>query len=355
MRIVHIVEASATGTLAMAALCCNALVRRGHEVHFIYSVRDETPSDIKEMFESGVTFHLVGMGGRDFPLSVIKLSSVLRKINPDVVHLHSSFAGFVGRLAGFFCRRPRYFYSPHCISFMRNDIGWFKRLAFILFERLAALKKSIYLACSNSELQAVRDALPNTDVVVLENAVDLKKIRQSDNTSVRSVDRVRVITVGGIRPQKGFVEFAEIAAHFRDLPFDFIWIGDGDDSGKLLLTEAGVDVKGWLPGPEVFDWLASSDLYLSTALWEGMPVTLIESMAAGVPVVARNCAGNNDLIQDGKTGILFSETEQAVSAISDFLSKPEMFSSFSREAGDIVFERFSVGRFESELISIYGL
>jgi len=339
----------------MAALSCNLLARRGYEVHFVYSIRDDTPVDIRQRFEPDVVFHVVSMGLLSFPRSVFRLATLTKSIDPDFVHLHSSFAGFLGRLVGLFFRKPRFFYSPHCIAFMRKDIGAFKRWVFVALERIAGLRKSTYLACSVSEADAIRAALPGAVVTVLENAVDLNEFANAKLREVEDRDRLRVVSVGGIRRQKGFAEFAEIAARLRDFPCDFVWIGDGGAEFKSELIAAGVHVMGWLAKREVVEHLVSSDLYLSTALWEGMPVSLIEAMAANVPIVARDCAGNTDVIENGKTGVLFSNTDQAVEAVRRRLFEPEVFVSFAAEASKAVVERFSVRRFEDALLSIYEI
>jgi glycosyltransferase involved in cell wall biosynthesis len=78
-------------------------------------------------------------------------------------------------------------------------------------------------------------------------------------------------------------------------------------------------------------------------------------MAANLPVVARDCSGNIDLIDNGKNGILFSSTNEAFRAVNEFLSKPEVFQDLALTAKKAIPERFSTGRFEKELISLYEI
>jgi glycosyltransferase involved in cell wall biosynthesis len=355
MRIVNIAESSATGTLAIAEICCNTMARKGHEVHFVYSMRSETPKDIEKRFEKGVGIHTVGMGFKDFPWSFIRLFSVVKDLEPDVVHLHSSFAGLVGRFVGLLDIRSRYYYSPHCISFMRKDIGVIKNRVFVLLERIANIKKATYLACSNSEALAIKQTLNVKDVFVLENAIDLSEFSKTAVRKKGKKEKYSIVTVGQIRPQKGPEEFAEIAKQFKFHNCEFLWIGDGDEQSRADLVASGVDVLGWLPKHEVIRILESSDLYISTARWEGMPVSIIEAMAANLPVVARDCSGNIDLIDNGKNGILFSSTNEAFRAVNEFLSKPEVFQDLALTAKKAIPERFSTGRFEKELISLYEI
>jgi glycosyltransferase involved in cell wall biosynthesis len=351
--IVHIVEACATGTLSMVALVANLQVKKGYNVTIVYSERSETPKNLREIFDSRIDLHSLNMGPRSFPLSVVKLRAILKLLQPEIVHCHSSFAGFVGRLASI-GKKHDVFYSPHCIAFMRQDIGWFKRQIFRVFESVASVCSATYVACSQSEQQEINKALPFANVKLLENAVDLTDFTQSKvHAENLGNERIKVITVGGIRPQKGPTEYAQIANKFKQKNVEFIWIGDGDIEYKQVLLDAGVTITGWMSREEVIAELYKADVYISTALWEGMPVSIIEACAANLPVIARNCAGNKDIISSGNNGYLFDETKQCIDLLDNYLAEPSSFEELARQAHDQVFTRFSVERFAEELDEIY--
>lgn len=350
MKICHVIESAATGTLSVAQMAAN--VQSENEiVTLVYSKRNDTPENINELFENGVRTFEVEMSLSNFPFSVFKLRSILLKEKPDVTHCHSSFAGLVGRFASLGLK-TKVFYSPHCISFMRVDIGNIKKSLFKFFEFIGCIKKSTYIACSDSEKKAIESTLPFVSVKLLENAVNLKDFSSLKNK--RDNQLKRIITVGGIRKQKGFTEFANIAHEFQDANVEFIWIGDGDNIAKQQLIDAGVIVSGWKSREEVIQELYSADLYLSTALWEGMPVSLIEACAANLPIVARSCAGNVDVVEHKKTGHLFDNTTEATELIEQFLQDPAPYKQYADSAYNSVFERFSVERFSKELIEIYN-
>ena len=114
----------------------------------------------------------------------------------------------------------------------------------------------------------------------------------------------------GIRAQKDPENFAEIAKEIikKDSTISFTWIGDGDDELKNLI-DAGVEVTGWIDANYVKDKLLNSSIYLSTAKWEGMPISILEALACGLPTIAYNCPGNADIIQDRDIGYLFNSKE----------------------------------------------
>jgi glycosyltransferase involved in cell wall biosynthesis len=351
-KIVHLIESTATGTLSIAQMAANAQ-GNSSDVTVIFSRRPDTPKDIERLFTNNVSLIEEDLQANNFPFSVFALRRHLKTIKPDIMHCHSSFAGFVGRLAALGLK-TKVLYSPHCISFMRKDISKSKSFLFKLFELFASIKPCTYVACSESERQAVKSSLPFAKVVLLENAVDLTDFKQA-KVCVESSEnkKIKVITVGGIRPQKGPAEYAQLANEFRQKNIEFIWIGDGDIEQKQALLDAGVKVTGWMTREEVIAELYKADVYISTALWEGMPVSIIEACAANLPVIARNCSGNKDIIYSGNNGHLFDDTKQCIDLLDNYLAEPAEFEVLARHAHDQVFTRFSVERFAEELDKIY--
>ena len=354
MKILHIVESTATGTLAILQLAVNHQIKK-HDVTVIFSRRIDTPENIEDLFDGDV--HLIEMnlvaGLSLWP--IIYLRRKIIEISPAIIHCHSSVAGFMGRLASVGLEN-KVFYSPHCISFMREDLGFIKRNCLVLLEFIACVKPSVYIACSNSEKLAINRALPFKSAILLENAVDLDEFKGrlflNNKDNLKSV--VRVVTVGGIRPQKGPEEYAYISSELKNKNIEFIWIGDGPIEYKKPLLDAGVVVTGWLSRPEVIKKLHTSDIYLSTSLWEGLPVAVIEACAAKIPVILRDCAGNKDIVFNGKNGYLFVESSRCIDLLNKYLNNRNHFERLADAANEQVFDRFSSDRFTNKLLEIYN-
>lgn len=353
LRITHIIEATATGTLSMCELLANSQSESGHTVEVIYSLRKESPSSINSFFSTRVTTtNLQMLSLMEKFAAMIRLRNHLQRNRPNIIFLHSSFAGFLGRVSTLlFPSKIRVFYLPHCISYMRRDIGAFRRAAFISFEWLGAINPATYVACSESERSAIRSAVPFRSCVLVENAVRPPKL----STATRFPRRI--ITVGQIRPQKNPAQFRDIAiAVKRQFPdAEFIWIGDGDLAMREQLESADVFVTGWLPKDAVLEALASSGIYLSTSQWEGMPVALIEAMYSKVPVVASKCAGNVDVVSHTNTGLLFTSTTEATTLIGRILRGEIDASSMSERALCVAKQRFSIERYLEQMNTLVGI
>jgi glycosyltransferase involved in cell wall biosynthesis len=349
--IFHIVESTATGTLSMLRLAANSQVEDGLDVRVIYSVRPETPRNFAALFDPRVKLINVQMMSlNEKILSLAKIRKIVTNCNADAVFMHSSFGGFLGRLA-LLGKNVNCFYLPHCISFMRQDISTIKRTLFVLLEWVGALKSATYVACSNSEGNSIKKYIPFRPCVVVENAVIVNDWDFQGDWASR---KKQVITVGQIRLQKDPMRFArivkEILAQRNDM--EFIWVGDGDEESKLALINAGVKVLGWKTPDEVKQLLRSSRYYLSTALWEGMPVSPIESMLSGCVAVLSDCAGNIDIVETGTTGFVFKDEKQAVEQLISLFDNEYLASSLAEAGRTHCVKQYAVERYVQEMNSL---
>ncbi len=117
-------------------------------------------------------------------------------------------------------------------------------------------------------------------------------------------------TVGRLTEQKGYALLLEAAVLvLKRLPqTHFLVIGTGEleEDLKRLAKRLRIDTKVIFTGPrtDVEELMSMMDLFVSSSLWEGLPTVLLESMAAGVPIVATQVSGNTELIQHGDAGLL---------------------------------------------------
>lgn len=338
----------------MASLLANEQSNSGNTVDVIYSIRPETPPNLRDFFKKKISLKNIQMSGKKSISSILEVRKHLIKNKPNKIFLHSSFAGFIGRIATILLPfKCKIFYIPHCISFMRRDIGIVKRSIFIALEIIGSIKNCEYIACSESEKKYITRIIPFRKCHIIENAInttEIKPITRNDETSIIK----EVITVGQIRTQKSPELFSRIAkiVNSKSKDIKFRWIGDGDPTLKKNLEDAGVSVSGWQPKEIVIQDLKSSGIYLSTALWEGMPVSLIEAMATGLPIVASTCPGNIDIITHKKNGWLYNSASEAADQILEIINSPQNSIQISKRAQIESRSRFSVDRYLREIEAI---
>lgn len=348
MRICHVIESGATGALEMALLAAQTQSARGHRVLIAYSKRPGAPADLGARVGEGVALKHLRMRPLALfaPAWCVRLARLLARWQPDVLHLHCSLAGFLGRLVAGRRFRGRVLYSPHCIALMHLDRSAPERAAIRAMERLAqAVRPALYLACAGPELEVVLREV-GAPVRLLENAIG-----DAPAARFRRAARPRagpVVTCARIAPLKDPETFARVCRTVRasrpDIEFE--WIGDGDRRARRNLERSGVRVTGWLPRDAALARVARAGAYLSTSLWEGMPVSVLEAMALGVPVVCRRAEWSEAIVRDGETGRLFDDAGTAAEALT---ADPAWRRAAAEAALAAARERFSQARFAAGL------
>ncbi|SFN84017.1 Glycosyltransferase involved in cell wall bisynthesis [Formivibrio citricus] len=353
-KIVHVVESFGAGTLSMVSAIANRQAQVGQAVTVIHSLREETPANWRALFDARIEFIQLPMvraikPGADWHAGRM-LTQELRRIRPDVVHLHSSKAGALGRLTSVFHRGPRWFFSPHGLSFLQRAEGRLKNTVFLLIEKLLARIPVTFIACSPSEAEQIRANLTNR-VEVVCNGVDLDAIPAAPGNE----NIVRIGTVGRVALARNPELFASIAEALRGAGVEFVWIGGGDESGETALKNAGVQLTGWVDRAEALKQLATLDIYIQTSRWEGLPVAVIEAMAAGLPVVATNVVGNRDLVKDGENGWLANDRDDFLARLVPLIESRGERQRLGAQAKAFARAHYSLDTMMENLNRVYGL
>lgn len=317
MKIVHIMECFAGGTFNFLVDLTSELSNEEHIV--IYGInRENTPKNFKDLFNKNVKFIKWKTAQREMkPLKDVKalweLYTILKNIdNIDIIHLHSSKAGFLGRIVSFLLgKSKKTIYTPHAISFLRLDVSPKKRKIFIWMEKFASFFGGKIVACSKSEKEAIeKQGIKN--VTFINNGIKPLQVEKKVNTS----DKITIISVGRLSIQKNPKLFNDIALEFIDNPdIQFIWCGDGELKSELI--SPNIKCTGWIDRKALENYLSNADIYLSTSLWEGLPLSVLEAMSIGLPVVLSDCVGNKDLVED--RNFLYQDKQKAIRIISYYV------------------------------------
>lgn len=334
--------------------------KSGHNVTLIYSVRPDTPTEEEIDFNlpASVSRIVLPMVTPISPLDDLKgLAAINKVINSgaDVIHLHSSKAGVLGRAACLlnFNKIPC-FYTPHGFSFLRRDVSSKKRTAFRLFESVAARLSGVTLACSESEKQHAQSLSSRNKVLLIENAINVYDIKPAETDASRVC---RIATSGRLCPQKNpaaFSRLAEDCVHIPDV--EFLWIGGGELEAELLIDgqrPRNLVVTGWVSSEEVANYLGETDIFVMTSLWEGMPLSLLEAQTAGLPAVVPDVEGCRDVVIDGVTGYICESPDEMTARIQQLIDEPALRRRLGDEARKRALIRFAPERMHKEIMQAY--
>ena len=295
MRIMHVAEALGGGIFGVVSELCAGLADRGHEVAIAYGVRAETPSNLREQVDPRVELIPTPWSNRTLRAS-IRASWALRPTvdvwNPDVIHLHSSFAGVVGAatLGGL---APTV-YTPHGYSFTMNASP-LRRQAFRAIERRVARRVQIVGAVSHAEANFARDVVSAPHVQVVLNGIP--ELNHDPDQDAPIEVKAGAVAMGRVVPQRQPEEAAAILADVRSVS-PVAWLGGApaDSPALRALAQAGVPVSGWLSREETLARLARAKLYLHWTAWDGLPLSVLEAMALDVVVIASDIPPNRGVL-----------------------------------------------------------
>lgn len=294
------------------------------------------------------------------------LYRLMRQLRPDIVHTHTTTAGFLGRIAARLARVPIVVHTLHTHPFEGYYNRWRTRL-FVVMERIGARLSDSIIALSENlrrELVETRHITSKKRITVLPLGFDLETFAktQRQRGAFRADwdvahDAPLVGIVGRLWPVKNHALFLEAAARVRDqLPAArFVIVGDGLLRDKLEAHAQSLGIRdaviftGWQQHLE--DIFSDLDVLVISSTNEGTPVPIIEALAAGCPVVATRVGGIPDLLDGGKWGDLVpsgNATALAEAVVRVIKHPPD-----TSEAQQVMLNRYDIQRLAHDLDSLY--
>ncbi len=263
-----------------------------------------------ELVDAGVPIISLVRRGRLDVRPILKLAKQLRRERVDVLHSFLFIDNLFGRLAGFLARTPVVIASARGIEY---DVHGPRASADRVLQRFcdAVVANSRWM-----KGQLIRMGIVPKRIRVIHNGVETERFgtlpsREAARKALGLPLDARVIgTVGRLSPPKDHGTFLRMAKLVRQKRRDthFLIVGDGELRTEIQAEIAGRGLQGCvhLCGrlSDVRPALAAMDIFALTSRTESLPNTVLEAMAAGLPVVATNAGGTNELVRHGETGIL---------------------------------------------------
>jgi glycosyltransferase involved in cell wall biosynthesis len=251
-------------------------------------------------------------------LALLRLRRYFRQRRIDLVHTHSSKAGIVGRLAAYLAGVPVVVHTVHGWSFNDTQPAWRRRLYVTLEQLAGAVSDRLIVVAAKHRERGLGLGIGRPRLyTVVRSGIDGEQYR-SPSTPPAEVRRELgfdaqhqvVGTLTCLKPQKAPLDFVDAAsaAYAENDRLRFFIAGDGELKPRVTarIEEHGLQevIKplGWRT--DVVDLLHATDVFLLTSHFEGLPRTVLQAMAAGVPVVATAVDGTPEVVEHGETGLL---------------------------------------------------
>ncbi|MCF6515245.1 glycosyltransferase [Lactobacillus sp. S2-2] len=266
-------------------------------------------------------------------------------ISPDIVHLNSSKAGALGRILKFMHSRKYknldFYYTPHGYAFLMLDEPKIKRNIYYFIEKILGILNTETIACGKGEFVYANKISHNS--IFINNCVDINYLDTFKTNKINTVDTF--YTIGRIIPQKNPELFNKIA--LSNPNYKFVWIGDGPDRNKL--NSNNIEITGWLSHKEVLEQIINYKYFILCSKWEGLPLSLLESMSLGKICFVSNVNGNKEVINND--GILFNDLNEFNDNFNSLLDETKK--EFSNNAIKDIKDNYSIDQFIFNYKKVY--
>ncbi len=257
-----------------------------------------------------------------------ELRAVLKRLRPNLLTVHSSKAGWLGRLAARSLRLPVIF-TVHGWAFTEG-VPPIRRTLYALAERMAAPCADRIITVSEYDRQlALRHHIASANrLVTVHNGIP--DIAPFQRARPGEGERVRLVMVARFSPPKDQALLIRALAGLSALPWELELIGDGPlrVASERLVHQLQLNDRVHFLGErqDVADRLSKAHIFVLVSNYEGLPLSILEGMRAGLPVVASDVGGVHEAVLQEETGLLFprGDVEALRSVLRRLIEQPEL-------------------------------
>lgn len=297
MTIVQIITLSETGgAQTVLAHISNTLSKQGHRV---LVVAGEGNGSLWGMLHEEVEKRECPSLIRSLSLvqdikTLMAFKSIYRDVKPDIIHLHSSKAGFLGRMA---FPSSKVVYTVHGYDSIRKAYPYFRPIELLMQFRCAAI-----IGVSRYDQDTLLEDKIRRNVSFVYNGVPERAIDNELFLNIPKEYSKTILCVARISPQKNLELFLQIAKLMPE--YAFVWIGNKE----AINCELG-NVFFFGSIPQASRYCQLCDLLILTSNYEGLPMTIIEAMSYGKPIVASDVGGISEIVRNGINGFVSENDE----------------------------------------------
>jgi glycosyltransferase involved in cell wall biosynthesis len=300
-----------------------------------------------------------GISEWDF-VTFYKFIKIFRKFRFDIVHTHSSKTGFLGRIAARYTGIPKIVHTVHGFPFHQFQPRYVQKF-YQMMERFAShfCDKVVFVNNSERELAIAKKIVSPNKALTIYNGIELPDIKKLK--SPIKTDKFVIGSVLRFWKQKNVINTVEAAINVcqESSKINFVFIGDGEHFGicKRMVKKAGLEDRILLPGWQnnILDWLIGFDVFLLFSKWEGLPISILEAMSVGLPIIASDIKGNNELV-NSRNGYIISvnDIDKLIQLLTTLSEKKKELINKGKFSMKIIKEKFSKREFVYKYDNLYG-
>jgi len=296
-------------------------------------------------------------------LFFFRLVSFIRENKIDIIHAHGKGAGIYARLIKIFIPKIKVIYTWHGLHI--DKYNSLEKFLYIMIEKFLSMFTDLFINVSESE----RNICAKNNIYKIEKSIVINNgikdnFNSADKNSLRKslnlpLDKFLIINISRFDKKNNLKAFINIVSLFiSDSNFLFLLCGDGEEKENILnkIEEKKLNniiLTGIINNP--VEYLSASDLYLSTSIYEGLPYSLIEASMCGLPIIASDVVGNNDIVLNNVNGFLYelNDLNNVVKLILKIKEDKALYNELSLNSRRIFLDKFKEEKMINELKKIY--
>lgn len=292
---------------------------------------------------------------KDIP-ALFEIRALLKELQPDLVSTHSGKAGLLGRLASR-ALKLKVVHTSHGWLFTTN-LGTASERFYRLAEKCASQLSDRVVAVAESERlvsEKLRVVRPEKLVLIHNGIPDLKPPLTGEPLQEPPV----LVTVARFAAPKDYDTLVKALGRLKDSPWSLQVVGDGSGrpSVEARCREMGLQERITFLGMRggVENILAAGSIFLLSSRREGFPISILEAMRAGLPVIASDVGGVGEAVADGETGFLFPAGDIGAlqEKLARLLQSPELRLRFGQAGRKRFLERFTLEQMADDYLNLY--
>ena len=305
-------------------------------------------------------------------LAIYRIYKILRKYKIDVIHSHGLLVNILSRVASYLARTPVSISTAHIplnLKSGKQAQNVFEKLMvpyYLIMDNLTSLFNQKVIAVSHAvKRDLMEQGVDPKRIVIVQNGLDLTRERGNNQGTEGKLKRAGnhpiVGTITRLSPQKDIPTFLKMAVLvIKDLPkVQFLIVGDGEKRKELqdLAEKLGLGDHVRFLGyrKDVPDLLKTFNIFALSSLWEGLPIVILEAMAAEKPVVATTVDGVAEVVEHDKTGLLVEpqRPDLLAKSVIELIRNPNRAKGMGKRGRERLERYFSIKRVINTVEQIY--
>lgn len=332
-----------------------------------FTAYSEEGSGRKLFEEAGIKLFRLKMRNPADIHAASELKALCGKLHIDVIHTHFLRENYIAILSKMFGNKVKIINTRHMLFENSKSVILANRL-------LTGYNDSIIAVSGKVREQLLHEGISPNKVKLIYNGVDPEEWSSPCTPDFRKEngiceDEIVITSVARFSPEKGHDFYLDAIRHFKDAiadrgtpmgKFRFVLAGDGEllNPMREKAERLGLSEDTMFPGyvPNVRDLLKSSDLFVSHSSCEALGISILEAMAAGLPVISTDSGGTREIISgDSEAGILIEYGDK--SALSDSLirliERRELRDKYINTGRRVIREQFNLDKTSEETYNLY--